>query len=55
MQKTELASLMAYVEELKATLKAMLPENCDLGDDPSGGHRPSFETCERARDLIKRK
>lgn len=46
------ARLIALAPKLYDALEAMLPENCDLGDDPSGGCRPSFEKCERARAAL---
>jgi hypothetical protein len=39
-------------QALVTALSGMLPENCGMGDDPSGLHRPSFEKCEMARKLI---
>lgn len=44
--------LLADRRAMKAALRGMLPENCGLADDPSGGGRPSFEKCEAARRLI---
>lgn len=39
-------------QALVEALKAMLPENCGMADDPAGHHRPSFEKCEAARAAI---
>lgn len=52
MQEIELKDMGIYIEQLTDALRDMLPENCGLEDDPSGKHRPSFEKCERARDLL---
>jgi|SRR6185437_585244 len=43
---------VARIGELTEAARGMLPENCGLADDPSGGHRPSFEKCERLRSAL---
>jgi hypothetical protein len=50
--KPQVSTLSRQLEEAREALSDMLPENCDLSDDPSGKRRPSFSKCERARNLL---